>query len=37
MIHAHVHFVAAHPEFVRLMHDEGSAAGRACAGSWTGT
>jgi AcrR family transcriptional regulator len=27
MIHAHVRFVAAHPEFVRLMHDEGKRSG----------
>lgn len=27
MIHAHVRFVAAHPEFVRLMHDEGKRGG----------
>jgi AcrR family transcriptional regulator len=27
LIHAHVRFVAAHPEFVRLMHDEGKRVG----------
>ena len=27
MIRAHVHYVAAHPEFVRLMHDEGKRRG----------
>jgi AcrR family transcriptional regulator len=27
MIHAHVHFVARRPEFVRLMHDEGKRRG----------
>jgi len=27
LIRAHVHFVAAHPEFVRLMHEEGKRSG----------